>query len=196
MADASYTPRLKAKYEAEIAKAMTEKFGYKNAMEVPRLEKITLNMGVGEASQDKKKVQTAAEEMALIAGQKPVITKAKKSIAQFKLREGMPIGAKVTLRRERMYEFLDRLVTVAMPRIRDFRGLNPKSFDGRGNYAMGLKEQIIFPEISYDKIEKVRGMDIIVTTTAKTDDEARELLRLFGFPFPREEAAADAQQAA
>jgi large subunit ribosomal protein L5 len=153
-------------------------------------------MGVGEASQDKKKVQIAAGEMELIAGQRPVITKAKKSIAQFKLREGMPIGAKVTLRRERMYEFLDRLVTVAMPRIRDFRGLNPKSFDGRGNYAMGLKEQIIFPEISYDKIEKVRGMDIIVTTTAKTDDEARELLRLFGFPFPREEAAADAQQAA
>ncbi len=196
MADKSYTPRLKAKYESEIAKAMTEKFGYKNALEVPRIEKITLNMGVGEASQDKKKVQTAAEEMALIAGQKPVITKAKKSIAQFKLREGMPIGAKVTLRRERMYEFLDRLVTIAMPRIRDFRGLNPKSFDGRGNYAMGLKEQIIFPEISYDKIEKVRGMDIIVTTTAKTDDEARELLRLFGFPFPREDAAADQQQAA
>lgn len=189
MADASYTPRLKAKYESEIAKAMTEKFGYKNAMEVPKLEKITLNMGVGEASQDKKKVQTAAEEMALIAGQKPVITKAKKSIAQFKLREGMPIGAKVTLRRERMYEFMDRLVTIAMPRIRDFRGLNPKSFDGRGNYAMGLKEQIIFPEISYDRIEKVRGMDIIVTTTAKTDDEARELLRLFGFPFPQEAAA-------
>jgi large subunit ribosomal protein L5 len=192
----TYIPRLKAKYEAEIAKAMTDKFGYKNAMEVPKLEKIVLNMGVGEASQDKKKVQTAAEEMALIAGQKPVITKAKKSIAQFKLREGMPIGAKVTLRRERMYEFLDRLVTVAMPRIRDFRGLNPKSFDGRGNYAMGLKEQIIFPEISYDRIEKVRGMDIIVTTTAKTDDEARELLRLFGFPFPREEAAAEEQQAA
>ncbi len=187
MAEQSYTPRLKAKYQAEIAKAMTEKFGYKNAMEVPRLEKITLNMGVGEASQDKKKVQTAAEEMALIAGQKPVITKAKKSIAQFKLREGMPIGAKVTLRRERMYEFLDRLVTIAMPRIRDFRGLNPRSFDGRGNYAMGLKEQIVFPEISYDKIEKVRGMDIIVTTTAKTDDEARELLRLFGFPFPAPE---------
>ena len=193
---ADYTPRLKARYENEIVKAMTEKFGYTTRFEVPKLEKITLNMGVGEASQDKKKVQTAAEEMALIAGQKPVITKAKKSIAQFKLREGMPIGAKVTLRRERMYEFLDRLVTVAMPRIRDFRGLNPKSFDGRGNYAMGLKEQIIFPEISYDKIEKVRGMDIIVTTTAKTDDEARELLRLFGFPFPREEAAADAQQAA
>ena len=186
MAD-KYTPRFKQRYEAEIVKAMTEKFGYTNALEVPRLEKITLNMGVGEASQDKKKVQTAAEEMELIAGQKPVITKAKKSIAQFKLREGMPIGCKVTLRRERMYEFLDRLVTIAMPRIRDFRGLNPKSFDGRGNYAMGIKEQIIFPEISYDKIEKVRGMDIIVTTTAKTDDEARELLRLFGFPFPADE---------
>ena len=199
MADTKYTPRMKAKYESDIAKAMTEKFGYKNAMEVPRIEKITLNMGVGEASQDKKKVQTAAEEMALIAGQKPVITKAKKSIAQFKLREGMPIGAKVTLRRERMYEFLDRLVTIAMPRIRDFRGLNPKSFDGRGNYAMGLKEQIIFPEISYDKIEKVRGMDIIVTTTAKTDDEARELLRLFGFPFPApeiSEAPAEEMEAA
>ena len=193
MAD-KYTPRLRGKYDAEIAKAMTEKFGYKNALEVPKIEKITLNMGVGEASQDKKKVQTAAAEMELIAGQKPVITKAKKSIAQFKLREGMAIGCKVTLRRERMYEFLDRLITVAMPRIRDFRGLNPKSFDGRGNYAMGLKEQIIFPEISYDQIEKVRGMDIIVTTTAKTDEEARELLRLFGFPFPQD--AADAQQAA
>jgi len=183
---ADYAPRMKAKYEAEIVKAMTEKFGYTNRLEVPRLEKITLNMGVGEASQDKKKVQTAAEEMALIAGQKPVITKAKKSIAQFKLREGMPIGCKVSLRRERMYEFLDRLVTVAMPRIRDFRGLNARSFDGRGNYAMGLKEQIVFPEISDDKIEKVRGMDIIVTTTAKTDAEARELLRLFGFPFQGE----------
>ncbi len=187
MAD-SYTPRMKAKYEAEIVKAMTEKFGYATPMRVPKLEKITLNMGVGEASQDKKKVQTAAAEMELIAGQKPVITKAKKSIAQFKLREGMPIGCKVTLRRDRMFEFLDRLVTIAMPRIRDFRGLNPKSFDGRGNYAMGLKEQIIFPEISYDKIEKVRGMDIIVTTTAQTDEEARELLRLFGFPFPAEES--------
>ena len=195
MAD-KYTPRLRKKYDEQIAKAMTEKFGYKNALEVPKLEKITLNMGVGEASQDKKKVQTAAEEMALIAGQKPVITIAKKSIAQFKLREGMPIGCKVTLRRDRMFEFMDRLVTIAMPRIRDFRGLNPKSFDGHGNYAMGLKEQIVFPEISYDKIEKVRGMDIIVTTTAKTDDEARELLRLFGFPFPREEAAAEEQQAA
>ena len=140
-------------------------------------------MGVGEATQDKKKVDKAAEEMALIAGQKPVITKAKKSIATFKLREGMPIGCKVTLRRERMYEFLDRLITVALPRVRDFRGLNPKSFDGRGNYAMGLKEQIVFPEINYDKIDKVRGMDVIVTTTAKTDDEARELLASFGFPF-------------
>ena len=180
---ADYTPRMRQRYDDEIVKAMTEKFGYKNRLEVPRLDKITLNMGVGEASQDKKKVQTAADEMALIAGQKPVITIAKKSIAQFKLREGMPIGCKVTLRRERMFEFVDRLVTIAMPRIRDFRGLNPKSFDGRGNYAMGLKEQIVFPEISYDKIEKVRGMDIIVTTTAKTDDEARELLRLFGFPF-------------
>jgi large subunit ribosomal protein L5 len=186
---ADYTPRMKTIYNEKIVKAMTEKFGYKNHMEVPRLEKITLNMGVGEASQDKKKVQTAAEEMELIAGQKPVITKAKKSIAQFKLRDGMPIGCKVNLRRDRMYEFLDRLVTIAMPRIRDFRGLNPKSFDGNGNYAMGIKEQIIFPEISYDRIEKVRGMDIIVTTTAKTDEEARELLRLFGFPFPAEEAA-------
>lgn len=186
MADKKYTPRLRTAYDEKIAKAMTEKFGYKNVMEVPKIDKIVINMGVGEATQDKKKVTTAAEEMELIAGQKPVITKAKKSIAQFKLREGMPIGAKVTLRRERMYEFLDRLITVAMPRIRDFRGLNPKSFDGRGNYAMGLKEQIIFPEISYDRIDKVRGMDIIVTTTAKTDDEARELLRLFGFPFPVE----------
>ena len=190
---ADYTPRMKAKYDEEIVKAMTEKFGYTHALQVPRLAKITLNMGVGEASQDKKKVATAAEEMALIAGQKPVITRAKKSIAQFKLREGMPIGCKVTLRRDRMFEFLDRLVTVAMPRIRDFRGVNPKSFAGRGNYAMGLKEQIVFPEISYDKIDKVRGMDIIVTTTANTDEEARELLRLFGFPF---QGDAEAKKAA
>jgi len=194
VADAVYIPRLKKTYAESIAKAMTEKFGYSNVMEVPRLDKIVINMGVGEATQDKKKVDIAAAEMELIAGQKPVITKAKKSIAQFKLREGMPIGVKVTLRRERMYEFLDRLITVALPRVRDFRGLNPNSFDGRGNYAMGLKEQIIFPEISYDRIEKVRGMDVIVTTTAKTDDEARELLRLFGFPFPRE--AEDEKQAA
>ena len=188
-----YTPRLRKQYDENIIAAMTEKFGYKNAMEVPRIEKITLNMGVGEGTQDKKKVTIAAAEMELISGQKPVVTKAKKSVAQFKLREGMAIGCKVTLRRERMYEFLDRLITIAMPRIRDFRGLNPKSFDGRGNYAMGLKEQIIFPEISYDQIEKVRGMDIIVTTSANTDDEARELLRLFGFPFPVE---VEAQQAA
>ena len=185
MAD-KYIPRMRQRYDDEIVKAMTEKFGYKNVMEVPKIEKVTLNMGVGEGTQDRKKVTTAVEEMELIAGQKAVVTKAKKSIAQFKLREGMAIGCKVTLRRERMYEFLDRLITVAMPRIRDFRGLNPKSFDGRGNYAMGLKEQIVFQEISYDKIDKVRGLDIIVTTTAKTDDEARELLRLFGFPFPVE----------
>ncbi|WP_373487693.1 50S ribosomal protein L5 [Blastomonas sp.] len=186
MAD-KYVPRMRKRYDDEVVKAMQEKFGYANPMEVPRLVKIVINMGVGEGSQDKKKVTTAAAEMELIAGQKPVITKARKSIAQFKLREGMPIGCKVTLRKERMFEFLDRLVTIAMPRIRDFRGVNPKSFDGRGNYAMGLKEQIIFPEISYDQIDAVRGMDIIVTTTAKTDDEARELLRLFGFPFPIEE---------
>ena len=192
MADA-YMPRMKRDYNDRIAQAMMEKFGYSNRMAIPRLEKIVLNMGVGEAVQDKKKVEIAAGEMELIAGQKPVITKARKSIAQFKLREGMPIGVKVTLRRERMFEFLDRLVTIAMPRIRDFRGLNPKSFDGRGNYAMGLKEQLIFPEISYDRIDKVRGLDVIVATSANTDDEARELLRLFGFPFPREE---EEQQAA
>ncbi len=185
MADA-YTPRMRKLYDDKIVKAMTEKFGYKNAMEVPKIEKITLNMGVGEATQDKKTVEAAAAEMELIAGQKPVVTRAKKSIAQFKLREGMPIGSKVTLRRERMYEFLDRLITIAMPRIRDFRGVSAKSFDGRGNYAMGLKEQIIFPEINYDRIDTVRGMDVIVTTTARTDEEARELLRLFGFPFPIE----------
>ena len=189
----SYTPRLKGDYEQRIVPAMIEKFGYKNRLEVPKLDKIVINMGVGEATQDKKKVEAAAAEMQAISGQKPVITKAKKSIAQFKLREGMPIGAKVTLRRDRMFEFLDRLVTIALPRVRDFRGLNPKSFDGRGNYAMGLKEQIIFPEISYDRIDKVRGMDVIVTTTAKTDEEARELLRLFNFPFPVEE---DQKQAA
>ena len=184
---ADYTPRLKSDYDERIVPAMIEKFGYKNKLEVPKLEKIVINMGVGEATQDKKKVETAAAELQQIAGQKPVITKAKKSIAQFKLREGMPIGCKVTLRRDRMFEFLDRLVTIALPRVRDFRGLNPRSFDGRGNYAMGLKEQIIFPEINYDQIDKVRGMDVIITTTAKTDEEARELLRLFNFPFPAEE---------
>ncbi|MBA3834676.1 MAG: 50S ribosomal protein L5 [Pseudomonadota bacterium] len=192
MAD-TYIPRLKADYQERIAKAMTERFGYKNALEVPHLDKIVINMGVGEATQDKKKVEAAAAEMQAIAGQKPVITKAKKSIAQFKLREGMPIGCKVTLRRDRMYEFLDRLVTIALPRVRDFRGLNPRSFDGRGNYAMGLKEQIVFPEINYDEIDQVRGMDVIITTTAKTDEEARELLRLFNFPFPAE---AEEKQAA
>ncbi len=186
MAD-KYIPRMKKRYEDEIVKAMTEKFGYSNHLAVPKIEKITLNMGVGEGSQDKKKVNTALAEMELIAGQKAVITRAKKSIATFKLREGMPIGVKVTLRRTQMFEFIERLVTIAMPRIRDFRGLNPKSFDGRGNFAMGLKEQIIFPEISYDAIDVVRGMDVIVTTSAKTDDEARELLRLFGFPFPQEQ---------
>src|SRR3712207_5793704 len=164
MADAKYTPRMKRLYDEQVRKALIEQFGYKNALEVPRIEKIVINMGVGDATQDKKRVDAAAAEMMAISGQKPVITKAKKSIAQFKLREGMPIGCKVTLRRERMYEFLDRLITIALPRVRDFRGLNPKSFDGRGNYAMGLKEQIIFPEINYDRIEKVRGMDIIVTT--------------------------------
>ena len=184
---ADYTPRLKRDYDERIVKEMTEKFGYKNRLEVPRLDKIVINMGVGEATQDKKRVEAAAAEMQAISGQKPVITKAKKSIAQFKLREGMPIGCKVTLRRDRMFEFLDRLVTVALPRVRDFRGLNPKSFDGRGNYALGLKEQIIFPEINYDQIDTVRGMDVIITTTAKTDEEARELLRLFNFPFPAEE---------
>ncbi|MDO6416637.1 50S ribosomal protein L5 [Sphingomonas sp. BIUV-7] len=177
-------PRLHTKYDESIVKAMTEKFGYTNAMQVPKLEKIVLNMGVGDATQDKKKVDAAANEMTLIAGQKAVVTKAKKSIAQFKLREGMPIGCKVTLRRERMYEFLDRFVTIALPRVRDFRGLSDKSFDGRGNYACGLKEQLIFPEISYDKVDNIRGMDVIVQTSARTDEEARELLRLFGFPFP------------
>jgi large subunit ribosomal protein L5 len=193
MADA-YTPRFRKLYDETIVKAMTEKFGYTNPMQVPKITKIVLNMGVGEATQDKKKVEQAAQEMTLIAGQKSVITKAKKSIAQFKLREGMPIGAKVTLRRERMYEFLDRFVTVALPRVRDFRGLSAKSFDGRGNYATGLKEQLIFPEISYDKVDKIRGMDVIIATTAETDDEARELLRLFGFPFPVENQ--DQKQAA
>ena len=192
---ADYKPRMKAMYDDSIIKAMTEKFGYANARQVPRIDKIVLNMGVGEATQDKKKVDSAASEMELIAGQKPVVTRAKKSIAQFKLREGMPIGVKVTLRRERMYEFLDRFITIALPRVRDFRGLNPKSFDGRGNYACGIKEQIVFPEINYDRIDTVRGMDVIVTTTAKNDEEARELLKLFGFPFPLEEQAEEKKAA-
>src|ERR687885_2397569 len=183
MADEKYIPRLRRDYDERIVPAMIERFGYKNRLEVPRLDKIVINMGVGEATQDKKRVETAAAEMEQIAGQKPVITKAKKSIAQFKLREGMPIGVKVTLRRERMYEFLDRFITIALPRVRDFRGLNPKSFDGRGNYACGLKEQIVFPEINYDKAEAMWGMDVVITTTAKTDEEARALLRHFNFPF-------------
>lgn len=194
MADAKYTPRMKSIYEDKVRKALVEQFGYKNEMQIPRIEKIVINMGVGDATQDKKRVEAAALEMTAIAGQKAVITKAKTSIAQFKLREGMPIGCKVTLRSDRMYEFLDRLITIALPRVRDFRGLNPKSFDGRGNYAMGLKEQIVFPEINYDRIDKVRGMDVIVTTTARTDDEARELLRAFGFPFT--DRTAETRQAA
>ncbi len=178
-----YEPRFKQMYRDTVRPLLQEKFGYGNPMQVPRLDKIVLNMGVGEAVADSKKVQSAANDLMLIAGQKPVITKARNSIASFKLRENMPIGAKVTLRANRMYEFLDRLVTIALPRVRDFRGLNPKSFDGRGNFAMGLKEHIVFPEINYDKVDQVWGMDIIVGTTAKTDDEARELLRAFNFPF-------------
>ena len=184
MADGSvYVPRLKQLYDAEIRAKLQEEFGYKNAMQVPVLEKIVLNMGVGDAVQDTKRVKVAADELALIAGQKPVITRAKNSIAGFKVREGMPLGVKVTLRRARMYEFLDRLITVAMPRIRDFRGVKGNAFDGRGNYAMGLKEHIVFPEIDYDKVDKMRGMDIVFCTNAKTDAEAKALLRHFNMPF-------------
>src|SRR3954451_1952217 len=178
-----YVARLKAQYEQEIVPALVKEFGYKNKLEVPKIDKIVLNMGVGEAVNDTKKVTTAANDLALIAGQKPVITRARKAISTFKVRENMPIGAKVTLRKTRMYEFLDRLVTIALPRVRDFRGLDPKSFDGRGNFALGVKEHIIFPEIDYDKTESILGMDIIVCTTAKTDEEARALLREFNFPF-------------
>ena len=183
MAETSYIPRLRTEYDENIRKALTEQFGYKNVMELPRLDKIVLNMGVGEAVNDTKKVKSAAGEVERIAGQKPVITYARKSIAGFKVREDMPLGVKVTLRKTRMYEFLDRLVNIALPRVRDFRGLNPNSFDGRGNYAMGIKEHIIFPEINYDQIDQVWGMDIVVATTAKTDDEARALLKAFNFPF-------------
>ena len=179
----SYTPRLRQQYDEVIVKKLTEQFGYKNRMEVPRLDKIVLNMGVGEAVNDRKKVDLAAADLAMIAGQKPVITHARKSIATYKLREGQPIGCKVTLRRRRMYEFLDRLVNIALPRVRDFRGLNPKSFDGRGNYTLGIKEHIIFPEIDYDKTESVLGMDIVICTKARTDDEARALLTHLNFPF-------------
>ena len=178
-----YVARLKKLYRDEIVAQLTKEFGYKNALEVPRLDKIVLNMGVGEAVNDTKKVTSAAADLALIAGQKPVVTRARKAISTFKVRENMPIGAKVTLRQTRMYEFLDRLVTVALPRVRDFRGLDPKSFDGRGNYALGIKEHIIFPEIDYDKAEAMLGLDVVVCTTAKTDAEARALLRAFNFPF-------------
>ena len=175
--------RLAEVYNTTIKPDLIKQFGYKNVMEVPRLEKIVINMGVGEVTKDSKKIDFAVQNLTAIAGQKPVITKAKKSIAGFKVREGMPIGCKVTLRKENMYEFLDRLITIALPRVRDFRGVSPRSFDGRGNYALGLKEQLIFPEINYDKIDEVRGMDIIIVTTAETDDEARALLAGFNMPF-------------
>jgi large subunit ribosomal protein L5 len=182
-ATAALTPRMRKHYDEVVRPEMIKQYGYKNPYEVPRIEKIVLNMGVGEATADRKKVDNAAADLALIAGQKPVITKSRLAIAGFKLRENMPIGAKVTLRKTRMYEFLDRLITIALPRVRDFRGLNPKSFDGRGNFALGIKEHIVFPEINYDKTEAMWGMDVIVCTTAKTDDEARTLLKLFNFPF-------------
>lgn len=175
--------RLRELYKAEVANALKEQFGYKNVMQVPRVTKVTLNMGVGEALGDKKLIENAAANMELISGQKPVITKARKSIAGFKVREGYPIGCKVTLRNDRMWEFLDRLIDVAIPRVRDFRGLNGKSFDGRGNYSMGVKEQIIFPEIDFDKVDKIRGLDITVTTTATTNEEGRALLKALDFPF-------------
>lgn len=177
--------RLREHYETVVKAALNEEFGYKNPLQVPRLEKIVVNMGVGESVLDSKVIDGAAAELTLIAGQKPIIIKARKSVATFKLREGMRIGCKVTLRRDRMYEFVDRLVTIALPRVRDFRGLSPKSFDGRGNFALGLKEQIVFPEIDYDKVGAIRGMDIVVVTSARTDDEARALLRGFDFPFEK-----------
>ncbi len=180
---AAYTPRLKAVYKAAIRPAMKEQFGYKNDMQIPRLDKIVLNMGVGEAVKDTKKVKTAAEELTLIAGQKAVVTKAKTSIAGFRVREEMPLGCKVTLRGDRMYEFLDRLITIALPRVRDFRGVKGSSFDGHGNFAMGLKEQLVFPEIDFDKVDEVLGMDIIICTTANTDAEGKALLKHFNMPF-------------
>ncbi len=193
MAEASNEPRLKKLYNDSVRKEMQDKFGYKNSMQMPRVDKIVINMGVGESTADSKKASVAAGDLTLIAGQKAVVTRAKKSIAGFKVREEMPLGAKVTLRGNQMYEFMDRLVTIALPRVRDFRGLNPKSFDGRGNFAMGVKEHIVFPEIDYDKVDQIWGMDVIVCTTAETDNEARELLRAFNFPFPvekeKEEAA-------
>lgn len=177
--------RLREIYDNEIMSAMTQKFSYVNQLQVPKIEKIVINMGVGEAKDNAKALETATSDMQIISGQKPIITKAKKSVAAFKLREGMPIGCKVTLRGKKMYEFLDRLVNLALPRVRDFRGVNPTSFDGRGNYALGVKEQLIFPEIEYEKIDKVRGMDVIIVTTAQTDEEARELLTQFGMPFQK-----------
>ena len=176
-------PNLKAKYNAEIAPALMQKFGYKSTMEIPRIHKIVVNVGCGEARDNAKVLESVVNDLATITGQKPVITRAKKSVANFKLREGMPIGAKVTLRQDKMWEFMDRLFNVALPRVRDFRGINPNAFDGRGNYALGVKEQLIFPEIEYDKIDKIRGMDIVICTTAKTDEEAKELLTLLGAPF-------------
>ena len=176
-------PRLKDKYKSDVVPAMIQKFGYKNAMQVPKLEKVIVYMGLGEAIQNSKIIDAAVNDIMTITGQKPVVTKSKKSIAAFKLREGMSVGAKVTLRGDRMYEFVDRLANIALPRVRDFRGISPKSFDGRGNYSMGVKEQLIFPEVDYDKIDKIRGMDIIFVTTAKTDEEGRELLKLMGMPF-------------
>ena len=183
MAETAYVPRLRTEYEDNIRKTLQEQFSYKNVMQMPKLDKIVLNIGVGEAVNDTKKVKTAAAELEKIAGQKPVITYARKSIAGFKVRENMPLGVKVTLRSTRMYEFLDRLVNIALPRVRDFRGLNPNSFDGRGNYAMGIKEHIMFPEINYDQVDQVWGMDIVIATTAQSDDEARALLKAFNFPF-------------
>ena len=177
--------RLKEQYQNEIVEAMNKKFGYKNIMEVPKLDKVVINMGVGEAKENAKVLESAIADMEKIAGQKAVVTRAKNSVANFKIREGMPIGCKVTLRGEKMYEFVDRLINLALPRVRDFRGVNPNAFDGRGNYALGIKEQLIFPEIEYDKIDKVRGMDVIFVTTAKTDEEARELLKQFNMPFAK-----------
>ena len=179
------TPNLKAKYQADVAPALMQKFGYKSVMQIPRLEKIVVNVGCSEARENAKVLDAVVNDLTTITGQKAVITKAKKSVANFKLREGMPIGAKVTLRAERMWEFLDRLFNVALPRVRDFRGISANSFDGRGNYALGIKEQLIFPEIEYDKIDKIRGMDVVICTTAKTDEEAKELLSLIGAPFAR-----------
>ena len=178
-------PNLKVKYTNEVAPALMQKFGYKSTMQIPRIEKIVVNCGCGEARENAKVLESVVKDLATITGQKPVITKAKKSVANFKLREGMPIGAKVTLRQDKMWEFLDRLFNVALPRVRDFRGINPNAFDGRGNYALGIKEQLIFPEIEYDKIDKIRGMDVVICTTAETDEEARELLKLVGAPFAR-----------